>query len=96
MEALGRGHDLNKLAAFLQPIAPLGPDVISTSMNIGDYIKRVGTSLGIDMDGLIKTPEQIAQAQQQAQLMQLAQQLGPNLIDPGVEEVKAQQPAANR
>ena len=75
VEALGRGHDLNKFNALMQALAPLGPQVIAQYMNPGDYINRVGTSLGIDMMGLVKSPEQIAQEQQQAQQAQQQQQM---------------------
>ena len=65
LEALGRGQDLNKLSAFLQYLQPLGAEVISSQMNIDDYIARLAASLGIDTQGLIKSPEQKQQEQQQ-------------------------------
>ena len=58
MEALGRGQDLNKLAQFLQYLQPLGMEVLQSEMNISDYIDRLGASLGIDTNGLIKSDEQ--------------------------------------
>lgn len=78
MEALGRGQDLNKLATFLQYLQPLGAEVIASELNIDDYIDRLGASLGIDTNGLIKSPEQKAQEQQemqQQQQMMMAQQM---------------------
>jgi hypothetical protein len=72
IEALGRGQDLNKLATFLQYLQPLGAQVIASEMNISDYIDRLGASLGIDTNGLIKSEEQ--KAQEQAQAMQMQQQ----------------------
>jgi hypothetical protein len=78
MEALGRGQDLNKLATFLQYLQPLGAEVIAQEMNIDDYIDRLGASLGIDTNGLIKSPEQKAQEQQEMQQQQqqmMAQQM---------------------
>lgn len=72
LEALGRGHDLNKYNAFLQALQPIGAEAVAQYMNVGDYITRIGTALGIDMDGLVKTEEDImaekqaaAEAQQQ-------------------------------
>jgi hypothetical protein len=44
-------------------------------------VKRFGTSLGIDMKGLVKTPEEMAAVQQQAQMMQMVEKLGPNAIN---------------
>ena len=75
VEALGRGEDLNKLGLFLQSLAPLGPQAMQ-NLHIDDYIKRLAGSLGIDINGLIKTQEEKAQEQQQAQqqMMQAQQQ----------------------
>lgn len=70
LEALGRGQDLNKLANFLQMLQPLGAEIIAREMNLGDYIDRLAASLGIDTDGLIKSPEQKAMEQQQMQEQQ--------------------------
>ena len=74
MEALGRGQDLNKLATFLQYLQPLGAEVIANEMNIDDYIDRLGASLGIDTNGLIKSAEQKA-AEQQAAMEQQQQMM---------------------
>jgi len=80
LEALGRGQDLNKLALFLQHLQPLGPQVVAEELNVTDYIARLGASLGIDTAGLVKSAEQkqaeqqaALEAQQQQQLMQLAE-----------------------
>tara|TARA_R110002096_G_scaffold370836_1_gene564272 strand:+ start:14520 stop:16076 length:1557 start_codon:yes stop_codon:yes gene_type:complete len=80
LEALGRGQDLNKLQAFLQYLQPLGQQVIAQELNIDDYIDRLAASLGIDTQGLIKSPEQKQQEQmaaqeamQQQQMMQMAE-----------------------
>lgn len=76
VEALGRGQDLNKLAIFLQYLQPLGAEVIQQELNLSDYMDRLAASLGIDTNGLVKTPEQrqAEQAQQQqAQMQQMMQ-----------------------
>ena len=75
IEALGRGQDLNKLATFLQYLQPLGPEVIASEMNLGDYIDRLAASLGIDTSGLIKSAEQKQQEQMMQQQMQQQQML---------------------
>lgn len=64
VEALGRGQDLNKLAQFMQYITPLGEQVIMNELNISDYMSRLGASLGIDTNGLVKTQEQKQQEMQ--------------------------------
>ena len=85
LEALGRGQDLSKLELFARQLAPFGPDVLATYMNVGDYITRVGTALGIDMDGLIRSQEEIAQAEQQRNMQALVDKLGPNMINAGAK-----------
>ncbi|MGO7451853.1 portal protein [Rhizobium ruizarguesonis] len=79
LEALGRGHDMNKLTVFAQTasnIASLPPEISKA-----DFLMRVGTALGIDMDGLVKTPEQLQQDQQQLMMQQLIEKLGPKGMD---------------
>lgn len=75
LEALGRGQDLNKLSQFLQMLQPLGQEVIQSELNIGDYLDRLGASLGIDTQGLVKSDEQKMQEQQQQEQMMQQQQM---------------------
>tara|TARA_R110002020_G_scaffold215623_2_gene422872 strand:+ start:374 stop:1939 length:1566 start_codon:yes stop_codon:yes gene_type:complete len=78
IEALGRGHDLQKLDAFLAGAAQVvGPEAVAAFVNIDEYFKRRATSLGIKTAGLIKTQEEILQEQQQQQMQQMAEKLGP-------------------
>lgn len=79
IEAIGRGNDLNKLKEFLTTLTQLGPEA-QGSINMADAISRLGVSMGISMDGLIKSAEQMAQEQKQAQQMAMLQQLGPNAV----------------
>ena len=82
VEALGRASDLNKLDFFLQGIAQtLGPEVLGQYVNLQEYIKRRATALSLDTEGLIKTPEQIAEEQQAMQQQMVAQQVGPQMLD---------------
>lgn len=80
IEALGRGNDLEKLGQLIQALAPLGPEVFSKYLNIGDYIARVATSLGIDKDGLINSEDDVKQAAQQAQQQALMAKIGPQMV----------------
>jgi hypothetical protein len=93
LEALGRGHDLNKLNVFVQNLAPL-PEAL-TYLNVADLITRVGTSLGIDMAGLVKSPDQVAAERQQAMMSQMLDKLGPKGMDIVRDQMKPQEPAAN-
>ncbi|MGD9729451.1 MAG: portal protein [Candidatus Melainabacteria bacterium] len=81
LEALGRGHDLNKLDVFITGLAnTLGPEILAQYMNLDDYISRRATAIGIDTKGLIKTKEEIAAAQQSAQQQSMLSQFGPEVV----------------
>lgn len=68
VEALGRGHQLNRLQIFLATISQtLGPEVIKQEVNTDNAIKRFASAIGIDTTGLMKTPEQKAEERKQAQ-----------------------------
>lgn len=75
VEALGRGHDYNKLVQFSQTLQQLlGPEIFAQYTNVDAVIEQIGTSLGIETSGLIKSQEQIQQEQQMAMMQQLGQQ----------------------
>jgi len=78
IEALGRGHDLEKLDLFVKGMADIvPPDLLAQYVNFPDYMTRRATALGIKTDGLIKSQEQVQQEQmaaQQAQMQQMMQQ----------------------
>ena len=100
LEALGRGNDLTKLQMFFQAaaaIAQLPPEI-----NKSDALMRTGSSLGIDMKGLVKSPEELQaemQAQQQQQMMAMAMeqgigpavQAGGRMMEKGMENGTAQE-----
>ena len=77
LEAIGRGHDLNKLTTFMDYVIKV-PDV-AASLNLDTLMLAIATSLGIDTTGLIKTPEQKEAEMQQAQMAQMAQTVAPEV-----------------
>ena len=81
LEALGRGHDLNKLDSFVQGASQLLGDQFATYVNMSDYLKRRATSLGIDVEGLIKSEEELEMEKQQAAQQAMAQQVAPNVAN---------------
>ena len=71
IEALGRGNDLQKLREFVMEImnvAQINPQ-IAQALNTQDLVTRIATGLGIDVEGLIKTQDQL-QAEQEAAMEQ--------------------------
>ena len=92
LDSIGRQGDLNSLDSFLLGSSQvLGPEAIANFVNVPEYIKRRATALGIKTAGLIKTQEQIAQEQQQAQLMALSEKLGPAGIKAASDQSLADQ-----
>lgn len=92
IDALGRGNDLNRLDIFLQGVAQtLGVEVLAQYVDFREYMDRRAAALGIDTDGLIKSEEQIAQERQQAMMMQMAQQYGPQVVDAASQGAMQQQ-----
>lgn len=79
LEALGRGHDLTKIDAFLKYAAQF-PDLFASRVKVGEVLKQLATALGIDAADVIKSDEEVAQEQQAAQEQQLAQQAASPLI----------------
>jgi len=60
-------------------VAQLPPEI-----NKEDALKRLGTSLGIDMKGLVKTPEEMQEEMQRQQMMAMVQQgLNPAITQAG-------------
>jgi hypothetical protein len=78
LEALGRGHDLQKLQAFVQDVVALAqvkPEMVE-ALDSRDLMTRLATARGIDVKGLVKSQQQMEQeraaAAQQAQAQQMA------------------------
>lgn len=81
LEAIGRGHEQRNLQAFMQDIiAVLTPQIAMQYFIPTELISRAAAGYSIDTTGLLKTPEQIAQEQQQAQMASMTQNLGPEGI----------------
>jgi hypothetical protein len=92
LEALGRGHDLNKLVQLGEVISKVfGPEVLSQNLIVTGFITRAGTSLGIDMDGLVKPPQDMAQEQQDEQMNGMAGQIIPGVAQEAVKGIVQQQ-----
>lgn len=82
LEALGRGHDMNKLQLFSEgaaAAAQLPPEVKRE-----EFLSRYATAIGIDTNGLVKTPDELAAEMDQQQKMALMDKLGPK----GMEIIK--------
>lgn len=96
MEALGRGNDLNRLRQFFEVAAEISS--MPAELNKGDALTRAGTAIGIDMAGLVRSPEELAEDEAKAQQQQMMSQgMTPAITQAGgvVQEMMKQQGAAN-
>jgi hypothetical protein len=84
LAAVGRNNDMEKVVQFVQTIGGTFPEALQQFIQPGELIRRLASSLGIDTLNLVKTDEQIAQEQQQAQELALQQQaMQSPMNDPG-------------
>lgn len=80
-EALGRGHDLQKLREFRDEVVAMGQasgqtDIISMYIGMSNFFMRVANAIGLDTDGLVPTDQEIQIIkQQQQQIAQLQEML---------------------
>ena len=71
INSLGRGQDVQALGQFLQTIAQtMGPEAIATYINPEEVVKRLAAAQGIDVLNLVKTMQEVQEADQQAQQQQ--------------------------
>jgi hypothetical protein len=68
----------------------LGEQVVATYLNVPDAIERVGASLGIDTDGLIRAQEEIQAEQDAMQQQAVVEKLGPQAMKLAAEQQQPQ------
>jgi hypothetical protein len=74
LDALGRGQDLARLDEFINGIPATMAQQAASYLNVGDYLTRRATALGLERKGLVRTEQEVqqaAQAQQQATMDQM-------------------------
>lgn len=78
---IGRSLDREKMLEFFSVLQQsLGPEVMQQYVSVDVALSRLIATYGINPNGLIKSAQQRAQEQQEAQQLQLASQLGPQAI----------------
>ena len=84
LEAIGRGNDKARLTSFLTTIATaLGPEQFLQYIQPEELIRRFAAADGIDVDGLVKSAQQLQAEQAQAEQAMLAQQLAQGAVQSG-------------
>jgi len=77
VQALGRGHDRERLMNFAGTIAQVAPQALAQFVDVRVLIERLAVADGIDTMGLVKTAEVLQQEQQQAMAQQMMAQVTP-------------------
>lgn len=91
LEALGRGHDAQRLGSFVQGLTQaIGPEQVARFLNMPSFIVAWANANSIDAGEMVKSQEQVAQEEQTAQLQGLVQQFGPQLLDAAIAQVQGQ------
>jgi len=97
LEALGRGHDLQKLDTFVAgALSTFGPEIVGKYIDIRDFLTRRAVAVGLNVEGLVKSAEVIAQEDAQQQQSAMVSTLGgpaisamakvaPQMMAPGQE-----------
>lgn len=86
VDSLGRANELQRLDAFMRRVGEsLGPQAVPMFVNVPEYLKRAAAADDIEPKGLIKSEQEVADAQQQMNQMALAQKLGGPAIKAGVD-----------
>lgn len=81
LEGLGRMTDYQKLQLLVTDLGTkVGPEALAEYLNVGAYLTRGAAALNMDIDGLVRSEEQVQLAREQKAQQALAQSLGPQAI----------------
>lgn len=87
VDALGRASDLQRLDLFVAGVSELfGPEAVAEYVNVGSYMIRRATALGLDIDGLVRSEEEVQEARQLRMQQEMAQQIGPEAAKAAIQQ----------
>ena len=71
-EALGRGHELNRIRTLFADIAgTFGPEILKEYVKISDALKKFATGHNVDIEDLFKTDDEVTKARAEAQQQEM-------------------------
>jgi len=92
LDAIGRTRDevsLNQYAASIQAI--FGPERTGEILDDSGYANRLAAAKGFDPTGLVRTPEEMAQREQQRAQQKVVEAAAPNIANQAARSVAPQQ-----
>lgn len=91
LEGLGRQGDLMKLDVLVKGVGEIfGPEAVAKWVKAGPYIQRRAAALGIDIDGVVKTQEEVDAEQAQAQQAAMQEKAVGPAINAAAQQAEAQ------
>lgn len=79
VDALGRGHELQKLDELIGGSLQIFGEQAAAAFNMEEYLRRRASSLGIDPEGLIKTQDDLQVEQNNAMAQTAVEQVTPEI-----------------
>lgn len=96
LAALGRTSDYEKLMRLVSDASKaLSPETVAEYVNIGDFLQRGATGIGVDSNGLFKSAAQVQGQQQQQQQAELDKATAPQVVK-GVADLRKTQAQAQQ
>jgi len=83
LEALGREQDVHRVSAAAQMVQLLGPEVLDY-VKMPELLTRAFNGLGLPQ--VIRSEEEANQIRQQRQMAEMAQQMGPEVVNSVIEQ----------
>lgn len=81
IEALGRGQELSKINVFGQAAQALvGAEQLNSYLHVRVLLGQLAVAAGLDTSELMRTEDDVAAANQQAQVQQMIARLGPEAL----------------
>ena len=87
MDMLGRNADLEKLAQYGQFLQMFPADVVGQYLRFSDIFKQGAVALGIDVESILKSEEEVERERQQQMEQAMAQQAVGPAINAGAQMV---------
>lgn len=82
LAALGAAAEVNRLRMFANDAIGIFGQQFAAAINVPAFLNKLGVEHGVtDLKTLLKSPEQVAQEQQQAAMSQAAQAAAPRFVD---------------
>lgn len=87
LEALGRGHEVNKIMQFFQIASQIvPPEQLALRVKLQDTLSKIAVGLGIDFDSLVKTDDEVQAEMQQAQAQDAMAQATPGVAQEVIKQ----------